>query len=66
MGENKTKVTTNANDTLNVLYKDTEHNYNVDKGKVAKVNDLNDYNIVIVIIIIHYGMEIQIYQKLKF
>lgn len=39
VGTNKTKVTKNANNTLNVLFKDTEHNYNVNDGKVAKVED---------------------------
>ena len=35
----KTKVTRNANNTLNVLFRDTQHNFNVNNGKVAKVND---------------------------
>ena len=35
----KTKVTRNANNTLNVLFRDTQHNFNVDNGKVAKVDD---------------------------
>ena len=41
VGTNKTEVTRNANSTLNVLFKDTEHNYNVDNGRVAKVDDDN-------------------------
>ena len=44
VGTNKTKVTKNANNTLNVLFKDTEHNYNVNDGKVAKVDDGNGGN----------------------
>ena len=39
VGTNKTKVTINANNTLNVLFKDTDHNYNVNDGKVEKVED---------------------------
>ena len=37
VGTNKTKVTQNANSTLNVLFKDTEHNYNVNNGDVTRV-----------------------------
>jgi len=43
VGNNKTKVTTNSNNTLNVLFKDTQHNYNVNNGQVAKV-DVDDTN----------------------
>ena len=39
VGVNKTKVTTNADETLNVLFYDTEHNYNVHTGTVARVAD---------------------------
>ena len=49
VGTNKTTVTPNANNTLNVLFKDTEHNYNVNNGKVAKIengggNQSEDYD----------------------
>ncbi|MBR3696902.1 MAG: hypothetical protein IKM97_01310 [Clostridia bacterium] len=37
VGNDKTKVTTNADETLNVLFYDTEHNYNVNSGNVSKV-----------------------------
>lgn len=40
VGNNKTDVTNDEDDTLNVLFKDTEHNYNVDGGKVSKVEPL--------------------------
>lgn len=40
----KTKVTRNANNTLNVLFRDTQHNYNVNDGKVAKVEEGNGGN----------------------
>ncbi len=36
-GEALTKVTINANGTLNVLFNDTEHNFNVNNGEVEKV-----------------------------
>ena len=39
VGNNKTKVSTNTDDTLNVLFYDTEHNYNVNTGTVARVAD---------------------------
>jgi len=39
VGDGKTDVSTNDDDTLNVLFKDTNHNYNVDNGKVAKIDD---------------------------
>ncbi len=38
VGTSKTKVTKNANNTLNVLFKDTEHNYNVNNGIVTKAD----------------------------
>ena len=40
----KTKVTRNANNTLNVLFRDTQHNFNVNNGKVAKVDDASGSN----------------------
>jgi len=43
VGNNKTKVTQNSDNTLNVLFKDTKHNYNVNNGQVAKV-DVDDTN----------------------
>ncbi len=36
-GDGKTVVTTNGDGTLNVLFNETGHNYNVDKGAVKKV-----------------------------
>ena len=36
VGTNKTIVTTNSDDTLNVLFNDTQHNYNVNKGIVSE------------------------------
>ena len=49
VGANKVKVTQNANNTLNVLFKDTEHNYNVNDGNVTKIengggNQSDDYD----------------------
>ena len=38
----KTKVTTNSNGTYNVHYNETNHDYNVKNGQVAKVNILED------------------------
>lgn len=38
VGLTKTLVTPNSDGTLNVLFNDTEHNYNVNKGNVSKVN----------------------------
>ena len=44
VGIGKTDVTTNGDDTLNVLFSDTEHNFNVDKGKVEKAKPItNNY-----------------------
>ena len=42
VGNNKTKVTTNSNNTLNVLFNETKHNYNVNNGQVAKIDRLED------------------------
>lgn len=39
VGSGKTTVSTNANGTLNVYFTDTEHNYNVNDGTVAKIED---------------------------
>ena len=38
VGSGKTTVSSNDDTTLNVYFKETEHNYNVDKGIVSKVN----------------------------
>ena len=38
VGDGKTDVSKNEDNTLNVLFKDTNHNYNVDNGIVSKVN----------------------------
>ena len=44
VGTGKTDVTTNGDDTLNVLFSDTEHNFNVDEGKVEKAKPItNNY-----------------------
>ena len=44
VGIGKTDVTTNGDDTLNVLFSDTEHNFNVDEGKVEKAKPItNNY-----------------------
>lgn len=44
VGTGKTEVTTNGDDTLNVLFSDTEHNFNVDEGKVEKAKPItNNY-----------------------
>ena len=44
VGVGKTDVTTNGDDTLNVLFSDTEHNFNVDEGKVEKAKPItNNY-----------------------
>ena len=44
VGAGKTVVTTNGDDTLNVLFSDTEHNFNVDEGKVEKAKPItNNY-----------------------
>lgn len=44
VGSGKTEVTVNGDDTLNVLFSDTEHNFNVDEGKVEKVKPItNNY-----------------------
>ena len=44
VGTGKTDVTTNGEDTLNVLFSDTEHNFNVDEGKVEKAKPItNNY-----------------------
>jgi len=40
VGDGKTDVSTNDDDTLNVYFIDTEHNYNVDDGKVSKIEPL--------------------------
>ncbi len=37
VGETKTNVTTNDDETLNVLFADTQHNYNVNKGEVFRI-----------------------------
>ena len=37
VGNGKTNVSTNDDSTLNVYFTDTEHNYNVDSGTVARV-----------------------------
>jgi len=37
VGDGKTDVSTNDDDTLNVYFIDTEHNYNVNNGNVTKV-----------------------------
>jgi len=42
VGNNKTKVTKNSNNTLNVLFNETKHNYNVNNGQVAKIDRLED------------------------
>ena len=39
VGENKTEVTNNDDNTLNVYFTETEHNYSVDGGTVAKIED---------------------------
>jgi len=44
VGNSKTLVSTNGNDLLNVLFKDTQHNYNVNNGKIAFAGIKNDYN----------------------
>ncbi len=38
VGEGKTVVTTNGDGTLNVLFSETEHNFNVNDGGVQKVD----------------------------
>ena len=38
----KTNVKQNSNNTINVLFRATQHNYNVNKGKVAKVEPKED------------------------
>ena len=38
----KTNVKQNSNNTLNVLFTETQHNYNVNQGKVAKVEPKED------------------------
>ena len=44
VGIGKTDVTTNGDDTLNVLFSDTEHKFNVDEGKVEKAKPItNNY-----------------------
>ena len=44
VGIGKTDVTTNGDDTLNVLFSDTEHNFNVDEGTVEKAKPItNNY-----------------------
>ena len=44
VGTGKTDVTTNGDDTLNVLFSDTEHNFNVDEGTVEKAKPItNNY-----------------------
>ena len=44
VGTGKTDVTTNGDDTLNVLFSDTEHKFNVDEGKVEKAKPItNNY-----------------------
>ena len=44
VGTGKTDVTTNGDDTLNVLFSNTEHNFNVDEGKVEKAKPItNNY-----------------------
>ena len=40
VGTDKTKVTLNADNTFNVLFKDTKNNYNVNGGEVAKIDPL--------------------------
>lgn len=40
VGAKKTLVTPNSDGTLNVLFNDTEHNYNVNNGAVAKVEPM--------------------------
>jgi len=40
VGTNKTKVTEKDNNLLNVWFYDTAHNYNIDNGKVSKVEPL--------------------------
>lgn len=42
VGNNKTKVTKNSNNTLNVLFNESKHNYNVNNGQVAKIDRLED------------------------
>ena len=37
-----TNVTYNSDGTLNVLFNDTQHDYNVDNGKVEKVESLTN------------------------
>ena len=37
-----TEVTYNGDDTLNVFFNDTQHNYNVDNGKVDKIEHLTN------------------------
>ena len=41
VGVTKTLVTPNSDGTLNVLFNDTEHNYNVNNGVVSKVEPLS-------------------------
>ena len=44
VGNGKTEVTVNGDETLNVLFNDTKHNFNVDDGKVEKVKPItNNY-----------------------
>lgn len=43
-GQGKTFVSINGDETLNVLFYETEHNFNVNKGKVAKVDATNENN----------------------
>ena len=43
-GQGKTFVSINGDETLNVLFYETEHNFNVNKGKVAKVDTTNENN----------------------
>ena len=39
VGNNKTEVSNNEDSTLNVYFTETEHNYNVNGGTVAKIED---------------------------
>ena len=41
VGSGKTTVSTNDDNTLNVLFNETNHNYNVDNGKVSKIDSDN-------------------------
>ena len=47
VGIGKTDVTANGDDTLNVLFSNTEHNFNVDEGKVEKAKPLHTQQIPI-------------------